>query len=172
MTAPESDVLLRNLFEHYIHDAEWFEIDTITTHPWYGRRATTRIWQRLVIQSLASPGWIGSGVAGRDWRPGDWLVRVLEANAPAASFWRTAISSYSGGSWEEEGRIVNGLPWRFFRFVSQVCIQGCRFRRAPDTILGVFSLPAPLTDTGIQRDAIQWPGTQLPRRRPHARQES
>jgi len=26
---PESDVLLRNLFEHYVHDmAEWFEIDT------------------------------------------------------------------------------------------------------------------------------------------------
>jgi hypothetical protein len=26
---PESDVVLRNLFEHYIHDtAEWFEIDT------------------------------------------------------------------------------------------------------------------------------------------------
>ena len=26
---PESDVLLRNLFEHYIHDmAEWFDIDT------------------------------------------------------------------------------------------------------------------------------------------------
>jgi len=26
---PESEVLLRNLFEHYLHDmAEWFEIDT------------------------------------------------------------------------------------------------------------------------------------------------
>src|SRR5438067_196390 len=26
---PESDVLLRNLFEHYVHDmAEWFDIDT------------------------------------------------------------------------------------------------------------------------------------------------
>ena len=50
--------------------------------------------------------------------PGEWLVRVLELNAPAVAFWRSAISSYSGGSYDEEGRMVNGLPWRFFRFVS------------------------------------------------------
>jgi predicted acetyltransferase len=51
-------------------------------------------------------------------RPGEWLVRVLEANAPAVIFWRTAISNRSHGSSAEEGRIVGGRPWRYFRFVS------------------------------------------------------
>jgi len=52
-------------------------------------------------------------------RPGQWLVRVLEANAPAVQFWRTAISSHSRGSYEEDVRIVNGRPWRFFKFVAR-----------------------------------------------------
>jgi predicted acetyltransferase len=51
-------------------------------------------------------------------RPGEWLVRVLEANAPATLFWRSMISSYSRGAYTEEGRIASGRPWRFFRFVS------------------------------------------------------
>ena len=41
---PESDFLLRNLFEHYMHDmAEWFEIDTNAD----GRYSfdTTAIWE-------------------------------------------------------------------------------------------------------------------------------
>ena len=50
--------------------------------------------------------------------PGVWVVRVLEANAPALLFWRNAISRYSHGSCREERRIVNGRPWRFFRFAS------------------------------------------------------
>jgi hypothetical protein len=42
---PESDVLLRNLFQLYIHDmAEWFEIDTNSDGSYsYDRRAMTRI---------------------------------------------------------------------------------------------------------------------------------
>ena len=41
---PESDVLLRNLFEHYIHDmAEWFEIDTKADGSYsYG---TSAVWE-------------------------------------------------------------------------------------------------------------------------------
>ena len=52
-------------------------------------------------------------------RPGEWLVRVLELNAPAALFWRTAITDYSRGRYEEEERIVKGRAWRFFSFVSK-----------------------------------------------------
>jgi predicted acetyltransferase len=152
---PESDVLLRNLFEHYIHDmAEWFEIDTGAD----GRYAydTSLLWETGCDAYLARAGssmagfavvgsaveWLGE-TGGHDmreffvirrfrrsgfgqtmatvlWneRPGEWLVRVLEANAPAAAFWRTVISSYARGAYEEEGRIVNGRPWRFFRFAS------------------------------------------------------
>jgi hypothetical protein len=43
---------------------------------------------------------------------------VLEANAPAVLFWRTAISIHSHGSYAEERRLVGGRPWLFFRFVS------------------------------------------------------
>jgi predicted acetyltransferase len=152
---PESDVLLRNLCEHYMHDmAEWFEIDTGAD----GRYAydTSRLWESGCESYLAKVGdaiagfaivgsaveWTGdigahdvheffvirrfrrSGVGQRMaalvWNeyPGEWLVRVLEVNAPAVLFWRTAIARYSHGSYEEEGRVVNGRPWLFFRFVS------------------------------------------------------
>lgn len=152
---PESDVLLRNLFEHYMHDmAEWFEIDTKADGSY--SYDTSLVWARGYDAYLAEVGdsiagfaligsaveWLGeigahdvheffvirrfrrSGVGQKmatflwNERPGEWLVRVLEANAPAVTFWRTAISSYSRGSYEEEGRVVNGRPWRFFRFTS------------------------------------------------------
>ena len=152
---PESDNLLRNLFEHYCHDmSEWFEIDTGAD----GRYAhdTSSVWTdgndvylARVGDSIAGFALIGSGsewlgeIGVHDvheffimrrfrrrgvgqsmttflWNkhPGEWLVRVLEANAPALLFWRNAISRYSHGSCREERRIVNGRPWRFFRFAS------------------------------------------------------
>jgi len=152
---PESDVLLRNLFEHYIHDmAEWFEIDTKADGSY--SYDTSLVWENGYDAYLAKLGdsiagfaivgsaveWLGdtgahdvheffvirrfrrSGVGQRmatllwNERPGEWLVRVLELNAPAVLFWRTAIASHSHGSYEEERRIVSGRPWRFFRFVS------------------------------------------------------
>jgi predicted acetyltransferase len=145
----ESDVLLRNLFEHYIHDmAEWFDIDTEADGSY--SYDTSLIWEKgydayvaRVGESIAGFALIGcdagaydvheffvirrfrrSGLGQRmatmlwDEHPGAWLVRVLEANTPAVRFWRTAISQYSGGSYEEEGRDVNGRMWRFLRFQS------------------------------------------------------
>jgi predicted acetyltransferase len=149
----ESDVLLRNLFEHYMHDmAEWFEIDTQADGS-YGYD-TSSVWARGYDVYLAKVGgaiagfalvgpaaeWLG-GASGHDvheffvirryrrggigrrmaallWdeRPGPWLVRVLEANAPAVGFWRAAIAGYTGGSFEEERREVNGRAWLFLRF--------------------------------------------------------
>jgi len=63
---------------------------------------------------------VGRKMATLVWNkyPGEWLVRVLELNVPAVSFWRAAVADHSGGSYQEEARIVNGQPWRFFRFVS------------------------------------------------------
>jgi predicted acetyltransferase len=152
---PESDIVLRNLFEHYCHDmAEWFEIDTKADGSY--SYDTSSIWARGLDAYLAKVGdalagfalvgpadeWLGDG-GGNDvreffvirryrrsglgqrmaallWneRPGKWLVRVLELNAPAVLFWRNAISRYSGGVYQEEGRMVKGRPWRFFRFAS------------------------------------------------------
>jgi predicted acetyltransferase len=149
---PESDLLLRNLFEHYIHDmAEWFEIDTQPDGSY--SYDTSVIWEKGYDAYLAKLGdsiagfalvgsaaeWLGdigahdvheffvirrfrrSGFGRRmatlvwNAHPGPWLVRVLESNAPAVLFWRAAISR---GPYTEEGRIVNGRRWLFFRFAS------------------------------------------------------
>ena len=150
---PESDVLLRNLFEHYCHDmSEWFDVDTgpdgsfsyDTASIWaseqevYSARVGTSIAGFAVIGSAA--GWLGD-IGARDvheffvlrkfrrrgvgkqmaallWdeHPGEWLVRVLEANAPAVLFWRNAVSGYSLGSYQEEQRVIDGRSWIFFRF--------------------------------------------------------
>lgn len=64
---------------------------------------------------------VGRSMARYLWDayPGEWLVRVLEANAPAVSFWRGEISSYSAGSYRQAEYMANGRRWKFFRFVSK-----------------------------------------------------
>jgi predicted acetyltransferase len=152
---PESDHLLRNLFELYIQEmAAWFEIETRadgsyaydtsvvwekryhaylatvggstagfalagSAEEWLGDRNAHDVREFFVIREFRRNG-VGRKMATLLWNefPGQWLVRVLESNAPAMRFWRTAISSYTRGSYEEEDRIVNGRPWSFFRFVS------------------------------------------------------
>jgi predicted acetyltransferase len=152
---PESGVLLRNLFEHYIHDmTEWFDVHTKADGSY--SYDTSEVWEKGYEAYLAKVGesiagfalvgsadeWLGdigahdvheffvlrrfrrSGfgltMATLVWaqHPGEWLVRVLEENAPAVLFWRSAVLSHSGGLYKEEGRIVNGRAWRFFRFGS------------------------------------------------------
>jgi predicted acetyltransferase len=151
----ESDVLLRNLFEHYCHDmSEWFDFDTTADGSY--SHDTSSIWANeygaylaKVGSSIAGFALIGSAAAwlgdtrGQDVReffvlrkfrrrgvgqrmaelvwnehPGEWLVRVLEANAPAVLFWRAAVSAYSFGAFREEPRVIDGHSWRFLRFVS------------------------------------------------------
>src|SRR3954462_16031778 len=121
---PESEVVLHNLFQYYLHDmAEWFEIDTEalvgSAAEWLADMGAHDVHEFFVIRRFRRSGF-GQRMATLLWneRPGKWLVRVLESNAPAVLFWRIAISNYSLGSYEEEGRIVNGRPWRFFWFVS------------------------------------------------------
>ena len=87
---------------------EWLDdVDAHDVHEFFILR---RFRRRGVGRSMATLLW--------NEYPGEWLVRVVEANAPAVTFWRGAISSYSGGSYREMQRIVNGRPWKFFRFVS------------------------------------------------------
>ena len=126
---PESDAVLRNLFEHYLHDmAEWFEIDTQaggsysydtssvwdngydaylakvgdsiagfalvgSAVEWLGDIGAHDVHEFFVIRGFRRNG-VGQGMATALWneRSGEWLVRVLELNAPAVLFWRTAIS--------------------------------------------------------------------------------
>jgi predicted acetyltransferase len=154
--SPESDVVLRNLFEHYVHDmSEWLEIDTRpdgsysydTSHlwdqgcavhlaksgdslagfavvgsaaGWPGDADARDVREFFVLRRYRRHGY-GRGMATLLWDeyPGEWLVRVLEANAPAVPFWRTAVADYSSGAYREEGHVDKGRPWRFFRFSSR-----------------------------------------------------
>lgn len=57
---PESDVLLRNLFEHYCHDmSEWFALDTGAD----GRYSydTASVWEKEYDAYLAN---VGDSIAG------------------------------------------------------------------------------------------------------------
>ncbi len=57
---PESDVLLRNLFEHYIHDlAEWFDIDTRADGSY--SYDTSLVWKDGCLAFLAR---VGDSIAG------------------------------------------------------------------------------------------------------------
>jgi predicted acetyltransferase len=153
---PEAEIVLRNLFEHYLHEmSEWFEVNTKaegsysydtsliwkngydaysakvddsiagfalvgSAAEWLGDVGAHDVHEFFILRKFRRSGW-GLRMATLLWkeRPGEWLVRVLEANTPAVHFWRVAISSYSHGSYREDGRVVNGRPWRFFRFESQ-----------------------------------------------------
>jgi predicted acetyltransferase len=73
----------------------------------------------FVIRRFRRTG-IGAGMAEKLFalHPGEWLIRVLDDNAPAVPFWRATVAGYSSGAGTEELRIVNGRSWRYFRFRS------------------------------------------------------
>ena len=86
---------------------------------WVGDIGAHDVHEFFIMRKFRRRG-VGRSMATFLWNahPGDWLVRVLEANAPAITFWRCRVSTYSRGSYREEQHIVNGRPWKFFRFVS------------------------------------------------------
>jgi predicted acetyltransferase len=65
---------------------------------WLGDIGAHDIHEFFVLRRFRRSG-IGQRMATLLWneQPGEWLVRVLEANAPAVGFWRKAISNYSRG---------------------------------------------------------------------------
>jgi predicted acetyltransferase len=48
--------------------------------------------------------------------PGHWLVRVFQKNQPAIPFWRSSISAFTKGRYDEQTTEVNDRPWSYFRF--------------------------------------------------------
>ena len=148
-----ASAILRNLFEHYLHDmAEWFLFDSSADGAYHYPAET--IWEHGHQAYLLFAGEIPAGFAlvgnadaylertgvhdmheffvvrrhrrggvGRalatdvwDAHPGEWLVRVLQANQPAIPFWRSAISSYTGGAFAEDVPTIDGRPWSHFTF--------------------------------------------------------
>lgn len=78
---------------------------------WLGDMDAHDVHEFFVIRRFRRSG-VGQRVATLLWkeRPGEWLVRVLEANAHAVLFWRTAIASHSRGRYEEEGASSTDVP--------------------------------------------------------------
>jgi GNAT superfamily N-acetyltransferase len=62
-----------------------------------GRQAATLLWDRL---------------------PGQWVVRVAQANVAALSFWRNAVQSYTGGRFSVSERPAMSGSWHLFSFRS------------------------------------------------------
>jgi predicted acetyltransferase/uncharacterized glyoxalase superfamily protein PhnB len=63
---------------------------------------------------------VGQALAIDLWNryPGPWLVRVYQRNLPALPFWRGAVSTYTGGRFEETAVSVRDRPWSYIRFNS------------------------------------------------------
>lgn len=55
-----------------------------------------------------------------DSLPGNWVVRVSEANRPGLPFWRRVCREYAGESCAETARSGNPHGWRVFRFATSV----------------------------------------------------
>ena len=62
-----------------------------------GRQAAFLLWNRL---------------------PGQWVVRVSEANRAALPFWQTTIQQYARGMFSESKRSGSPHSWRVFTFRS------------------------------------------------------
>jgi len=130
-----ADAVLRNLFEHYLHDmAEWFLFDSREDGAYHF--ATEEVWGTYRVYLLYAAripvgfALVGSAdeylarggvhdmdeffVVRRHRRHG--LVRVYEANLPAVPFWRAAISSYTRDAFVEQARSVRDRPWSYFEF--------------------------------------------------------
>ncbi len=144
---PEHEALLRNLFEHYAHDmSEWFEFDTLADGSY--SFDVSKYWANEVFVAKLGEAWAGFAIVGREgsahdmreffvlrrfrrralgrllaewiWNghPGEWLVRVAEANRAAVPFWRGAVAAYTRGEYREEAVVEKGREWRFLRFTS------------------------------------------------------
>jgi predicted acetyltransferase len=92
---------------------------------WLGDIGAHDVHEFFIMRKFRRHG-VGRSMATFLWNehPGEWLVRVLEANAPAITFWRGEIATYSLGSYREEQHIVNGRSLE----ILPVCVESCLAR--------------------------------------------
>ena len=62
----------------------------------------------------------GTRIAHEVWRrfPGQWEVRVMQANVSAHQFWQQAISAFTDNAVRSSSFEKNGETWRLFSFES------------------------------------------------------
>jgi hypothetical protein len=78
---------------------------------------------------------VGRSMATFLWNehPGEWLVRVLEANAPALTFWRGEISIYSHGLYREDPTSSMDVPG-----YSPLRAESCFARSVSRLVAGIY----------------------------------
>lgn len=85
---------------------------------WIGDADVNDVKEFFVLRRHRRSG-VGDAMARALWEyhRGHWLVRVLEANAPAAAFWKRMVERYTGGRYAEQ-RVVtpDGRTRIFYRF--------------------------------------------------------
>jgi len=69
---------------------------------------------------------VGTVVAHQLWQrhPGQWQVRVMEANAAGCSFWENAVRTFAGDGARLDLCEKGGVQWRIFTFESRPGIGG------------------------------------------------
>ena len=72
-----------------------------------------RTYRRLGVGRQAA-------IALWDHVPGQWVVRVSEANCAALYFWVDVIASYTSGAYVERQQLGQPQGWRVFTFASTV----------------------------------------------------
>ena len=82
-----------------------------------GDPSTKDMVEFFVTTQLRRQG-LGRAMAAYLWHqyPTNWLVRVLQTNAPAMRFWAATIADYSRGGYREEVRSISGDAWSYFTF--------------------------------------------------------
>jgi predicted acetyltransferase len=63
---------------------------------------------------------LGTRIAHQVWRrfPGEWEVRVMQANVSAHQFWQQAIVAFTGNTAHSASFEKSGDTWRLFSFKS------------------------------------------------------
>lgn len=81
----------------------------------------------FVLRALRRRG-IGTRIAHEVWGrfPGQWEIRVMEANEPASGFWQRAVTAFTRNTVVASVFEKNGERWRLYSFDSRpVPKAGC-----------------------------------------------
>jgi len=84
-----------------------------------GKKLVWDMSEFFIVRNCRRRG-IGTQAAREVWRrfPGQWQVRVMEANTPARHFWAEAISSFAGQAIQPSHIKSGGKLWTVFSFES------------------------------------------------------
>lgn len=118
VATPSDAPLLSNLLELYIHELSGaFPTIELGADGRFGYPRLALYWSEPERRFAFLIKW-GAAVLLWNHLPGQWTVRVSEANPGALSFWAAVIAEFTKGAATESTRPGNPNPWRVFAFES------------------------------------------------------